>query len=133
MPEDVQIQVQVNFPFEFTKAHLILNRDYMSVDWKFWREHMAFMKEQGLNMVLVDIGEAVFGNSRAWGQTGLPAQRLEAGDHVEQFLVDAALTQAVKGAAQILQQFVDVLVGPFHRRQAARVLARERFGTGPEE
>ncbi len=32
-----------------------------------------------------------------------------------------------------LQQFVDVLVGAFHRRQAARVLAREGFGARPEE
>jgi hypothetical protein len=60
-------------------------------------------------------------------------QRLEAGDHVEQFLVDATLAQTVECAVEILQQFVDVLVGAFHRRQAARVLAREGFGARPEE
>ena len=32
-----------------------------------------------------------------------------------------------------LQQFVDVLVGALHRRQAACVLARQGFGAGPEE
>src|SRR4029077_18977828 len=60
-------------------------------------------------------------------------KRLEAGDHVEKFLVDATLTQTVKCAVEILQQFVDVPIGAFHRRQAARVLAREGFGTRSEE
>ena len=43
---------------KFTKSHLYLPRDYMSVDWKYWREHLAYMKEQGLNMVFIDVGEA---------------------------------------------------------------------------
>src|ERR1017187_2085010 len=59
-------------------------------------------------------------------------QRLEAGNHVEQFLVDAALAQTVKGAVERLQQVIDVFVGALHRRQTARILARERFGTRPE-
>ena len=34
---------------------------------------------------------------------------------------------------KLLQQVVDVLVSAFHCRQAARILARQRFGAGPEE
>ena len=46
----------------------------------------------------------------------LYAQRFEAGDHVEKFLVDATLTQLVECAVEILQQFVDVFIGAFHCR-----------------
>jgi hypothetical protein len=63
----------------------------------------------------------------------LHTQRFEAGDDVEEFLVDATLAQLVEGAVEILQQFVDVFIGAFHRRQAARVLAGEGFGARPEE
>jgi hypothetical protein len=45
-----------------------------------------------------------------------PHQCLEAGDHVEQLLVDAALTQTPERAAEILEQFADVSVGTFHCR-----------------
>ena len=65
--------------------------------------------------------------------TSLWGQRLEAGDDVEQFLVDATLAQTMKVPIEILQQFFDVLVGALHRCQAARVLTREGFGTRPEE
>jgi hypothetical protein len=61
------------------------------------------------------------------------AQRFEAGDDVEQFLVDATLAQTMECPVEVLQQFVDVFVGALHRRQAARVLAREGFGARPEE
>jgi hypothetical protein len=61
------------------------------------------------------------------------AQRFEAGDDVEQFLVDAILAQTMKCPSDVFQQFVDVFVGALHRRQAARVLAREGFGARPEE
>ena len=63
----------------------------------------------------------------------LPAQRLEARDDVEQFFVDAALAQLMEGGLQILKQLVDVPVRALHRRQPARVLAREGFGARPEE
>src|SRR5580704_13870939 len=49
---------------------------------------------------------------------------LEAGDDIEEFLVDASLAQSVKGSVKLLQQLVDVPVGPFHRRQAAGIFAR---------
>ena len=61
------------------------------------------------------------------------AQRFEAGDDIEQFLVDTILAQTMKCPVEVLQQFVDVFVGALHRRQAARVLASEGFGTRPEE
>jgi hypothetical protein len=60
-------------------------------------------------------------------------QRLETGDHVEQFLVNAALTQAVECAVEIFQQFINVLVGAFHCGEAARVFARERFDACQKE
>jgi len=50
------------------------------------------------------------------------AQRLEARDHIEKFLVDATLPQSVECAVEILQQFIDVSFRAFHCRQAARVL-----------
>ena len=62
-----------------------------------------------------------------------PCQRFKTGDDVEQFLVDATLMQSVKRAVEIFQQFVDVLIGAFHRCQAARIRACEGFGTRPEE
>ena len=43
---------------KFEKSHLYLQRDYMSVDWTYWNAHLAYMKEQGLNMVFIDLGEA---------------------------------------------------------------------------
>src|ERR1019366_1003853 len=61
------------------------------------------------------------------------AQRFEAGDDVEQFLVDSALAQPMECPVEILQQFVDVFVGALHRGQSARVLAREGFGARPEQ
>jgi len=60
-------------------------------------------------------------------------QRFEAGDDVEQFLVDATLAQTMECPVEVLQQFIDVFVGALHRRQAARVLTREGFGARPEE
>ena len=60
-------------------------------------------------------------------------QRFEAGNHIEQLLVDAALAQTVEGPVEILQQFVDVLLSPLHRREAAGVLARQGLRTGPEQ
>jgi len=63
----------------------------------------------------------------------LSAQRFEAGDDVEQFLVDATLAQTMECPVEVLQRFVDVFVGALHRRQAARVLARKGFGACPEE
>jgi len=46
----------------------------------------------------------------------LSRQRLEAGDHIKQFLVDASLAQTMEGSVEVFQQFVDVLVGALHRR-----------------
>jgi len=43
-------------------------------------------------------------------------QRLEARDHVEQFLVDATLAQLVETAVKLLQEVADVFVSAFHRR-----------------
>jgi hypothetical protein len=40
-------------------------------------------------------------------------------------LLNATLAQTMECPVEVLQQFVDVFVGAFHRRQAARVLARE--------
>jgi len=60
-------------------------------------------------------------------------KRFEAGDDVEQFLVDATLAQTMECPVEVLQQFIDVFVGSLHRRQATRVLAREGFGARPEE
>jgi len=60
-------------------------------------------------------------------------ERFEAGDDVEQLLVDAALAQAMECPVEVLQQFVDVFFGALHGRQAACVLARERFHASPEE
>ena len=61
------------------------------------------------------------------------AQRFKAGNDVEQFLVDAALAQAMKCPVELLQQFIDVLVGALHRRQAAGILAGEGLGARPEQ
>jgi hypothetical protein len=44
-----------------------------------------------------------------------PDQRFEAGDDVEQFLVDAALAQTMECPVEVLQQFVDVLVRALDR------------------
>jgi hypothetical protein len=47
-------------------------------------------------------------------------QRFEAGDDVEQFFVDGALAQSMKGQAQFFEQLVDVGFGALHRRQSAQ-------------
>jgi hypothetical protein len=60
-------------------------------------------------------------------------QRFEARNDVEQFLVDAALTQAMEVAVEVLQQFIDVLIGALHGSQAAGVLAGQRFSARPEQ
>jgi len=60
-------------------------------------------------------------------------QRLEPRDHIEELLVDATLAQTVEHPLKGLQNVVDVLVGAFHRRQTARVLAREGSGARPEK
>ena len=62
-----------------------------------------------------------------------PGKLLKTGNHIEKFFINAALTQTMKVAMELLQQFVDVLVGTLHRRQAAGVLARQRFRTRPEQ
>jgi hypothetical protein len=49
------------------------------------------------------MAESLWGGSARFAR-----QRLEAGDDVEQFLVDTALTQAVKRPVQVLQQLVDI-------------------------
>ena len=61
------------------------------------------------------------------------AQRFEAGDDVEQLLVDATLAQTMECPVEIVQQFVDVFFGALHGGQPARVLARERFGARPKQ
>ena len=43
---------------KFDKSHLYQNRDYMSVDWSYWRKHVKLAKDQGLNALFIDIGEA---------------------------------------------------------------------------
>ena len=63
----------------------------------------------------------------------LRLQRLEAGDNVKQFLVDAALPQAMEFAVKILKQVINIFVGAFHGSQAARIFAGEGFGAGPKE
>jgi hypothetical protein len=47
----------------------------------------------------------------------LARQRFEAGNDVEQFLIDASLAQTMECPGKVLQQFVDVSVGTLHRRQ----------------
>lgn len=54
----------------------------------------------------------------------LNTQRLEAGDNVEQFLVDPTLAQTMECPVEVLQQFIDVLIGTLHRRQSTCVFAR---------
>lgn len=60
-------------------------------------------------------------------------QCLVPGRHIEQFLVDRTLALALKPAVKAGEQLVDVLVGTFHRRQAAGVLARQRLGASTEQ
>ena len=67
---------------------------------------------------------------RSWRCFG---ERFKSGNDVEQFLVNAALTQLVESAVEILQQFVDIFFGALHRRQAAGVLTGQRLGACPEE
>src|SRR5208283_3845443 len=79
----------------------------------------------------------VFGSSSSLRGTlrrlVLLGQRLEAGHDVEQLLVDATLTQALKRALEGLERIVDVLLRAIHRRQATGVLAGKRFGAGAKE
>jgi transposase len=89
------------------------------------------VEEAGIAEVVADKG--YHSNAALVEIKELGAQRFEAGDDVEQFLVDAILAQTMKCPVEVLQQFVDVFVGALHRRQAARVLAREGFGARPEE
>lgn len=63
--------------------------------------------------------------SKARGLPRFLAQRLKARNDVEEFPVNAALPEPVKGAVQLRQQIGDVLVGALHGRQAACVLAGE--------
>ena len=65
--------------------------------------------------------------------TLLYRQRFEAGYHIEEFFVDVALPQLVEFAVETFQQFVDLLLGSLHRRQAARVFAGERFRAGSKQ
>ena len=59
-------------------------------------------------------------------------QGFKAGDNVEQFLVDTALTQAVERTVQVFQQFVDILFGTLHWSQSARVFTFPGFRACPE-
>jgi len=52
-------------------------------------------------------------------------ERLVARDHIEELFVDGVLAQPVKCCTVALEQLVDVLVGAFHRCEAAGVLAGE--------
>ena len=58
---------------------------------------------------------------RGWSAL-LARQRFEAGNDVEQFLVDASLAQTMECPGEVLQQFVDIFVSALHRRQAALIL-----------
>ena len=60
-------------------------------------------------------------------------QRLKARDDIEQFLIDTALTQAVKRPVQFLQKFVDIFFSALHRGQAAGVFACQGFRARPEK
>jgi hypothetical protein len=60
----------------------------------------------------------------------MPGQGFESRSDIEQFLVDAALAQAVEGTVEVGQQFVDILVGALPRCQAAGILAGEGLGAG---
>ncbi len=77
----------------------------------------------------------IFFDNSSCGSRGflLGVQRIEAGDHVEEFFVDAALAEAIEAALESDQEFVDVFIGALHGGEAAGVFARERFGTGAEE
>ena len=52
-------------------------------------------------------------------------QCLKAGNDIEQFFVDPALSQTVKRPVQVFQQFVDVAFCALHRREAAGIFAGE--------
>jgi len=62
-----------------------------------------------------------------------PGKLPETGNHIEQFFINAALAQTMEGAMELLQQVIDVLIGTFHRRQAAGILTRKRFRASPEQ
>ena len=48
-------------------------------------------------------------------------------------LVDAGLVQLVEAPLEVLQEFVDVLLGGLHCGQAADVFTGQRLGARPEE
>src|ERR1035441_10108189 len=66
-------------------------------------------------------------------RTSTNCWRTSTGDDVEQFLVDSILTRTMECPVEVLQQFVDVLVGALHRRQPAGVFAGQGLGAGAEE
>lgn len=43
---------------KFEETHLDCNRDYFSTNWQSWRKQVDCIKEEGLNTVLIDLGEA---------------------------------------------------------------------------
>ena len=43
---------------EFKTSRIYCNRDYMSVDWTCWRGQVDRIRQEGLNMVFIDLGEA---------------------------------------------------------------------------
>ena len=43
---------------EFKSSHLYCNRDYFSTDWASWRRQVDCIRQEGLNMVFIDVGEA---------------------------------------------------------------------------
>ena len=60
--------------------------------------------------------------------SSLSCQRFKTRDNIEELLIDTVLPQSMKRAIEVLQQFVDILVGALHGRKPARVFGRERFG-----
>ncbi len=60
-------------------------------------------------------------------------QRLKTGDNIEEFLVNAALTQLVKRAVERFQQVVNVFIGALHGSQTAGIFSGQRFGAAAKK
>jgi len=60
-------------------------------------------------------------------------QRFKARDDIEQLLIDTILTQPIKRPGKLTEHLCDVLIGPLHCRQAARILTCKRLCTRPEK
>ena len=87
-------------------------------------------------IIITGFGEAsivIHMQSSVFPFVSIHRQRLKTRDYVEQFLVNACLTQMMESAMEVLLQFINVLIGALHRGQTAGVLAREGFSARPKK